>query len=541
MSWLRKASRSEKSGRQNRKNHQSWRRRHSKLDPINLGPERLEDRALLSITAETGMTISPVENTAFSGPVATFTSPDNGPFTAVIQWGDGNSTTVSDSSISGGPSPATFTVNGTHTYADEMAVTNLVTTISDTSDAATAAATGSATVGEGDTLTAAGSVATFTATQGAALSTTLATFTDTDTGGTASDFTATIDWGDGSTGTGVVSSTSPGSLSVSGSHVYAATGAHQATVALSDDAPGTATATATAMVNVSAVPAGAPDLTITKTGPSSANVGGLVTYSVKIANSGGDATNVEFDDTYSAANLTIVSVNTGGDAFSVSNGDVSGSLGLMPRGTSDTITIVAIPTRQGTATNAITFAVPGGNAGMVTTTNSTTINAAPASAADVSINKTAPAAAVAVGDKLTTTVTLKNNAATPVTNVAFVDSFPGQAYFSASDTNGTSFFNGLAFTFNMGTGDLTGTVASIAAGATDTITIVTVPTTVNATADTATIGISGGNQAPNTASAVAMLSLPASAPDITVTKSGPTTAVLDTPVTDTIKLTNSAS
>ncbi|HWB07817.1 MAG TPA: DUF4214 domain-containing protein [Pirellulales bacterium] len=393
------------------------------------------------------------------------------------------------------------------------------------------------TFGSGDTLTPAGIAATFTATQGAALSTTLASFTDSDTGSTAGDFTATIDWGDGSTGMGVVSSASPGTLTVSGSHVYAAEGARQATVTLADDAPGTATATASATVNVSAAPAGAPNLTITKTGPASANVGDLVTYSVTIANSGGTATNVQFDDAYSASNLTIFSVwDTGGNLFSVSDGVVSGTIGNILHGSSDTITLVAIPTRRGAATDPIAVAVPEGNAGMVTTTpNSTTINAAPASAANVSINETAPVTAVAVGDKLTTTVTLKNNAATPVTNLAFLDSSPGQAFFSASDTNGT------AFTFNMNTGDMIGTVASIAGGASDTITIVTVPTSVNATADAATIGIAGGNQPPNTASATATLSVPASAPDITVTKSGPATVLIDTPVTDTIQLTNSTN
>jgi uncharacterized repeat protein (TIGR01451 family) len=156
----------------------------------------------------------------------------------------------------------------------------------------------------------------------------------------------------------------------------------------------------------------------------------------------------------------------------------------------------------------------------------------------VSINKTAPVAAVAVGDKLTTTVTLTNNTlGTAATNVAVMDSFPGQSFYSASDTNGN------VFTFNIGTGQMTGTVATIPGGGTDIITIVTVPTTVNATDDTATIGISGGNQAlPNTASAVANLTAAAgTAPNVSVTKSGPATATVGSTITDTITLTNSTS
>jgi hypothetical protein len=56
-----------------------------------------------------------------------------------------------------------------------------------------------------------------TATEGQSFSGTVATFTDPDTNATASEYSATIDWGDGNTSTGTISG-SGGSFSVSGSH-----------------------------------------------------------------------------------------------------------------------------------------------------------------------------------------------------------------------------------------------------------------------------------------------------------------------------------
>src|SRR5581483_1953226 len=112
----------------------------------------------------------------------------------------------------------------------------------------TATATDTATVTERDALS--GTPLTFHARAGVSFSTTVATFSDTLTATPASDFTATIDWGDATTSAGVVSGGS-GAFQVSGTHTYAATGNYPVMVTLSDDAPGTATATttSTAVIN----------------------------------------------------------------------------------------------------------------------------------------------------------------------------------------------------------------------------------------------------------------------------------------------------
>src|SRR5207302_853986 len=59
------------------------------------------------------------------------------------------------------------------------------------------------------------------------------TFTDPDSSAVATDYAATIEWGDGTTTTGSVSG-SAGSFSVSGSHTYAEENSYPLTVTISD-------------------------------------------------------------------------------------------------------------------------------------------------------------------------------------------------------------------------------------------------------------------------------------------------------------------
>jgi hypothetical protein len=111
-------------------------------------------------------------------------------------------------------------------------------------------------------LTAAGVPAAAVA--GAAFSGPVATFTDPNNGPVSGDYpqngssvygyTATIDWGDGSTSTGTMSG-SNGAFTVSGKHTYAAAGTYTVTTTVSDAATGFTLATATSTATVFA---GAP-------------------------------------------------------------------------------------------------------------------------------------------------------------------------------------------------------------------------------------------------------------------------------------------
>jgi hypothetical protein len=131
-------------------------------------------------------------------------------------------------------------VTGGHTYADEGSFP-LGVTITDRANNTSLPLSGTVAAAEGDVLNM--NSLTFKANAGQAFSGRVATFTDRDTHNGASDFSATIDWGDGITSAGVITDTR-GAISVSGTHTYTSSGQDAVTVTLMDDAPGTATATA---------------------------------------------------------------------------------------------------------------------------------------------------------------------------------------------------------------------------------------------------------------------------------------------------------
>lgn len=182
--------------------------------------------------AATPAAIAPTEGASFTGTVATFADPDqadaakiaSGEYSATIDWGDGTSTT---GTITG--TNARFSVAGTHTYAEEGPYAVTVTVVD--ADTPTVKAAVHSTANVADAALHAKGAATTTASDGTpillgpapSVSGTIATFTDDDPLGTLSDYTATIDWGDGATSAGTVSATAAG-FAVSGSHVYARSG-----------------------------------------------------------------------------------------------------------------------------------------------------------------------------------------------------------------------------------------------------------------------------------------------------------------------------
>jgi hypothetical protein len=157
--------------------------------------------------------VSAVEGAAFSGQVGTFFDPDPhatpADYTVTIAWGDGTSSAGTVTALGNG----LFAVGGTHTYAEEgkYAFSWLVRD----AGGATAAGSGTATVADAP-LQATGRSLKLTAHK---FSGAVATFTDADLGGSLSDYAATIDWGDGTTSSGVIGY-SNGVFTVSGSHSY---------------------------------------------------------------------------------------------------------------------------------------------------------------------------------------------------------------------------------------------------------------------------------------------------------------------------------
>jgi len=224
----------------------------------------------------TAVSVTAIEGQTFSGTMATFTDASTGDaatqFAATINWGDGTSST---GSVTG--SAGTFTVAATHAYGDYGDFTASVQ-VADTQSvpAVTATATSSATVSDANTLTAVGTSIAATAT--ATFTGTVATFTDSFTGASAAVFTATINWGDGSSSTGTVTG-SAGAFTVSGSHVYSAVGTDSVSVSVSDVSPGTATATASSTAQVAASPLSATAVNVNVTQGLSASSVVVATFS----------------------------------------------------------------------------------------------------------------------------------------------------------------------------------------------------------------------------------------------------------------------
>jgi hypothetical protein len=86
------------------------------------------------------------------------------------------------------------------------------------------------------------SAVTLTPTEGATFTGVVASFTDADPNGTASDYNATIDWGDGHISAAVISANSKGGFDVSGTNTYLEEGSYQVTVAIRDAGGSMATA-----------------------------------------------------------------------------------------------------------------------------------------------------------------------------------------------------------------------------------------------------------------------------------------------------------
>jgi uncharacterized protein (TIGR03118 family) len=293
---------------------------------------------------------NPTEGQAFTGRVANFANTNaanNTPadFTATIDWGDG---TVTAGTVSN-PGANIYGVDGTHTYADEGPFTVIVALRDDAPGTASATATNTVSVSEGDALT--GTGLTFTATESPnSFTGNVATFTDTRTNAPATDFMATIDWGDGTVTAGTVSGATGGPFTVSGTHTYTEDGTFHPIVTLADDAPGSATAAATATANVGEANLGIVGVSISTT--EGQNFSGTVAF----------ASDPGSTDAGSAFSATI----NWGDGTTTA-GTVSGSAG------SYTISGSHSYADEGTFTATVTFQETNSPTLTVTTTDTVTV------------------------------------------------------------------------------------------------------------------------------------------------------------------------
>jgi N-acetylneuraminic acid mutarotase len=208
--------------------------------------------------------VAPPMGQSFTGPVASFSDGDPnaavGDYTATINWGDGHQSTGSVvANGSGG-----FNVIGTNTYnvAGTMPISVAI------SDAGGASLTVNNTAQVASPPGLQVSALAISGTEGQALNNVkVATFTDSDTTVTTTNLTATINWGDGTSGSGTVSGTG-GNFTVTGSHTYAeeTSSALSTTVTINETKNNlTASATSSATISDAALPQAAPQPAVAPT------------------------------------------------------------------------------------------------------------------------------------------------------------------------------------------------------------------------------------------------------------------------------------
>lgn len=224
--------------------------------------DHLEPRLLLTVQAVSpSTTLAFTEGFSASSALGTFQSPDRDRQTisAQIEWGDGTKSTGTIVPILS--TDQNFSVTGTHSYTDETAAgasLPLTVVVTDGSDKTTATLVDAATVADSDQFS--GSPFAVTATENVGFANTpVAHIIDTSEVNSPGDFTATIDWGDGSQSSGQLAGTG-GEFTVSGSHTYAEDGNYTVQSVVSD--PDGASITITGAATVAEAPLAAEGIAV---------------------------------------------------------------------------------------------------------------------------------------------------------------------------------------------------------------------------------------------------------------------------------------
>ena len=278
--------------------------------------------------------------------------------------------------------------------------------------------------------------------------------------------------------------------------------------------------------NSSSVIANAPrtvDLTVAKTGPTTAVSGNTITYTLTSTNNGpSDAIGVQVVDNIPDG-IRIISATVNGNTATIpasasdttaSNpDDITFAVGnIAAAGSNNTIIIVAAILPASTAAlvnSAVISTTDTATVETPTNNNSASITTTLTQQNDVAISKAGPTSAVA-GSTVTYTMNVTNNGPSTATAVSVVDTLPAGAVF----VSGTSLIGSTtAGTVASGTSNTANvTIPTLAPGETAVVTILaTAPTTApsnvtNTVTVTATNDTAAGN---NTASAATAITLPA--------------------------------
>jgi uncharacterized repeat protein (TIGR01451 family) len=299
---------------------------------------------------------------------------------------------------------------------------------------------------------------------------------------------------------------------------------------------------ATAVTNVTA----SADLAVNKTGPATANAGTDITYTITLTNNGtSNAASVALNDAV-PANTTFVSESqTTGTTFSCTKPSVGGT---------GTVNCTLASFAPGSATFSITVHINPGAAGATlsntasattSTTdpnplnNSSTFTTIVTGSADVSIVKTA-AAAAPTGSSLTYNINVTNNGPSDAASVTMTDTLPPNTTFvSESQPTGPAFI--CTNPPVGGTGTVSCSIATLTAGTSATFSIVVqiaVAAPLGPSSNTAVVTSSSDpNPANNSSTAITAIVLATA--DLSITKTpAPGAYGTGLPLTYTIVVSN---
>jgi uncharacterized repeat protein (TIGR01451 family) len=289
---------------------------------------------------------------------------------------------------------------------------------------------------------------------------------------------------------------------------------------------------------------GSADLSVTQTGPATANAGSNLTYTVTVTDNGPDsAQNVALVDAVPAGSTFLSAAPVGSTSFSCAappspgtSGTVTCTAASLASGGSATFRLVfqaggtgATVTNDATAISGTPDPTPGNN--------SATVATAVTPQADLALTNTGPAA-VTPGTQITYTLSLTNNGPSDAQGVTLTDAVPQGAFFAgASQPSGPPF----TCVNPSGSAPFTCVIGDFPAGQSATFTVsLFLPssapggTTLTNTAQVsaATADPSGAN---NTASSTASVNTKAT---LGITKTGPGSITAGTDITYTLTVSN---
>lgn len=312
-----------------------------------------------------------------------------------------------------------------------------------------------------------------------------------------------------------------------------------ATVASKTSDPNPGNGTSSALLTVQTA-----DVSVTKSGPATANAGTNVTYIITVTNGGPDpADGVSMNDDLPPGSTFVSLTQNTGDATTCntpppgSGGTVTcGFLSPMNTATSAQFTLVTTIGAGPTVNNTATVTSSSGDPDP--SDNSATVTTSVTTLVDVSVTKNGPPTANS-GTNITYTITVNNAGPSPAPNVTLTDNVPANTTFVSLNQSGPAF---TCITPGAGgTGPVSCSIASLASAATTTFTLVVNvnPSTPAATVVTNTADVTSGgsdtNGANNTATAMTSVTTTV---DVSVTKSGPPAAANGANITYTVTVSN---